>query len=79
MIVSIPDELIMAYADGELTGPMAKRVREAIPQDEAIRQKYEMFHATRHVLSRTLGGVLDEPVPSRLTKAIKSRRPRMPN
>lgn len=79
MIVPISDELIMAYADGELDGPLAHRVRDALPNDDAIRRKYEMFHATRRILSRAFDSILDEPVPQRLIKTVKTKTPRTSN
>ncbi len=78
MHTSIPDALIMAYADGELSGPLARRIREAIPKDSVIRRKYEMFHATRRGLSRTFNGVLDEPVPDRLKRTVTKRKNQLP-
>lgn len=78
MLISIPDALIMAYADGELSGPLARRIREALPRDSGLRRKYEMFHVTRWVLPRTFSSVLDEPVPDRLTRTVTRRKKRLP-
>ncbi|MBL8845105.1 MAG: hypothetical protein JNN24_04980 [Hyphomicrobium zavarzinii] len=77
MIVSVRDELIMALADGELEPSVEEHVREAIRQDDAVRHKYEIYRVTRVLLSKAFNGILDEPVPERLTRAImKPKRPR---
>lgn len=78
MLTSIPDALIMAYADGELSGPLARRIREALPKDGSLRRKYEIFHATRWVLPRTFTSILDEPVPDRLKRTVTRRKNRLP-
>lgn len=74
MIVSLSDELIMAYADGELNDQLANRVRDAVRSDEAIRQKHDIYRSTRQVLSKSFGTVLDEPIPERLKRTVSARR-----
>lgn len=68
--MSLADELIMAFADGELDGPLAERVRQAIQDDSAVRRKHEIYCTTRSVLARAFDAVLDEPVPERLINAL---------
>lgn len=70
MIVSVPDELIMALADGELEAPVATRLRWLVRTDAAVRRKHEVFQATRQVLSHTFDGIAAEPVPERLREAV---------
>jgi len=79
MIVVVPDELIMAYADGEIAEPLKARVREAIWNDSAVRRKYEMFLATRSILASAFDPVLREPVPARLKRAVAARKRIKPN
>ena len=74
MIVSLPDELIMAYADGELNDQLATRVRDAVRNDEAIRQKHDIYRSTRQVLSKSFVSVLDEPIPDRLRRTVRAKR-----
>jgi anti-sigma factor RsiW len=71
MVFSLSDELIMAFADGELEPCLAAYVREAIENDDAIRHKQEIFRSTRAVLARSFDPVLIEPVPERLKRAIR--------
>lgn len=71
MIVSMSDELIMAFADGELDPFVAARVKAAISNDDTIRRKHEMYLHTRSVLERSFGNILGEPVPERLKRAVR--------
>lgn len=66
----VPDELIMALADGELQGREAARVDAAVRSNDALRRKHEMFRRTRTLLSRAFDGVLDEPLPERLRTSV---------
>jgi anti-sigma factor RsiW len=74
MILSLPDELIMAYADGELNDQLATRVRDAVRNDEAIRQKHDIYRSTRQVLLKSFSTVLDEPIPDRLKRTVRAKR-----
>jgi anti-sigma factor RsiW len=65
------DELIMAFADGELEAPLAETVREAINADTQARSKHEMYLGTRCMLARAFNGVLDDPIPARLTGPLQ--------
>jgi anti-sigma factor RsiW len=76
MIAAIPDEWIMAYADGELDADLETRLAEAVRDDDAIRRKYEIFRMTRAPLAAVFEGVLDEPVPDRLKAAVTGSKPR---
>lgn len=68
--MAVPDALIMAYADGELEGPLAVRIRDAIRTDRAVRSKFEIYAASRRLLENVFEGVLSETVPERLKKTI---------
>lgn len=77
MIISLPDELIMAFVDGELEPRAAARVRTALLNDEDIRRKHEIYRATRIVMATSFAPIVGEPVPERLQRAvarIKKRR-----
>lgn len=77
MIVSMSDELIMAFADGELEPEVAARVREALDQNDAVRQKHAMYVTTRSILAQSFDAILDDPIPERLKTAIRSSRRRV--
>ena len=69
--VFVSDELIMAFADGELDPPLASHIRRAIHADAALRRKHEIFCSTRVVLARAFDDALEEPVPERLKSAVR--------
>jgi anti-sigma factor RsiW len=69
--VTLRDEVIMAFADGELDAPLAERVREALKTDRAARIKHEIYLGTRCMLARAFNGVLTDPLPARLTDTLQ--------
>ncbi len=70
MIAGLPDELIMAFADGELHPPLACHVRQAIGSDPEARRKYRAFLSTRPLAGNAFDAILAEPVPERLTRSL---------
>jgi hypothetical protein len=72
MSEQILDEVLMAYADGELLEPEATAVRERAKHDPAIAGRIAMFKASRTVLSAAFDPVLDAPVPQRLVDAVQA-------
>lgn len=73
---TIPDELLMAYADGELNDAehSAERaqVEAAIKAYPDIAARIEKHRALRRRLNATFDRVLDEPVPSKLIHAVRA-------
>lgn len=68
-------ELIMAYADGE-TGPEETARAEALLAREAeAREALARLRAVDEQIKTSLVGVLDEPVPERLTRATMEEAP----
>lgn len=74
MIATIPDELLMALADGELEGALAARVRQAMRFDAGARRRYAAFVTTRPLGETAFRTILAEPVPARLTRAVTGFR-----
>ena len=68
--MTVPDTLIMAYADGELEGLLATRIRDAIEADRGVRDKFEIYAGSRRLLAGVFEGVLSESVPDRLTETV---------
>ena len=68
--MTVPDALIMAYADGELDGPLATRIRDAIESDRTVRDKFEIYAGSRRLLASAFEGVLSEHVPDRLKETV---------
>ena len=76
--MSIPDELLAAYIDGELEGAERARIEEALAQDAQLAQRVAQQRALRDRLRGAYSGVLHEAVPQRLAHAVKLRAPAGP-
>lgn len=80
--MKIPEELVMAYVDGELDEPerAAERAQviAAMEQDPEVMRRVEQHRALRRQMRATFDPVLDEPVPDRLVAAIRSARTNAP-
>jgi hypothetical protein len=64
-----PDDILMAYADGELDEPQRSEVERAVRADPALAAAVERHRALRKEVFEAFAGVLDEPVPDRLQHA----------
>ncbi|WP_149195088.1 anti-sigma factor family protein [Luteimonas suaedae] len=69
--MKIDDEMLMAYADGELEPADAARVAASIAADPALGARLERHRALRARLAAGFAGVLEEPVPERLLAAAR--------
>ncbi|WP_395648057.1 anti-sigma factor family protein [Terricaulis sp.] len=77
----IDDDMLMAYADGELSREDAARVEAAIDEDPALLRKIERFRNMKRILKKTYDSVLDEPVPEQLRALLgdmASKEPETP-
>ena len=66
------DETLMAYADGEVDAETRRHIEAAMASDPALAERVAKHRALRVDLGAAFGGVLDEPVPSRLLDAANS-------
>jgi hypothetical protein len=64
--MSFSDEILMAYADGELEPALRAQVEQAMRADPAVAAKVERHRALRTDVFAAFAGVLEEPVPERL-------------
>lgn len=69
------DEILMAYADGELDAQMRRTIEAALANDPALADRIEQHRSLRAELSAAFDGVLDEPVPQRLLDAATAKPP----
>lgn len=76
--MTIPDELVAAYVDGELEGAERARIEQAIAQDAQLAQRVAQQRALRDRLRGTYNSVLKEAVPLRLAQAVKFGAPTGP-
>lgn len=60
------DEMLMAYADGELEAVARAEIEEAMARDPALARAVERHRAMAERIGGAYGDVLDEPVPERL-------------
>jgi anti-sigma factor RsiW len=65
------DERLVAYADGELSGDQLAQFEAELAADPGLAQAVERHRALQRRLSAAYAPVLDEPVPSRLTSAVR--------
>lgn len=66
------DEVLMAFADGELDAATRGAIEQAMRQDPAMAQRVAAHQALRAHVSAAFAPVLDEPAPARLTARVQS-------
>jgi hypothetical protein len=69
--MSVSDETLMAYADGEVDAATRAIVETAMRDDPEIRRRIEEHRALRETMQGAFSAVLDEPVPQRLIDAAR--------
>jgi anti-sigma factor ChrR (cupin superfamily) len=71
--MTISEETLMAYADGELDAAARARVEAAMQEDPEIRKRVARHRALRETLQGAFSAVLQEPVPERLLEAARGQ------
>jgi hypothetical protein len=71
--MSVNDETLMAFADGELGAGERAEVEAALARDPALRERLEAHQRLRSRLSAAFDGALMEAPPDRLVKAAAPR------
>ncbi|WP_065373247.1 anti-sigma factor family protein [Ensifer adhaerens] len=66
------DEILMAFADGELDEETTRRVEAALETDDELMARVAMFMETRAAASEALKPALAEPVPDELTHKVRA-------
>src|SRR5690242_9353056 len=69
--MNIPDDVLMAYADGELDTKTRAQVEEAIAEDPQIARRVAEHTALRNRLRSSYDPVLDERIPDVLLAAAR--------
>lgn len=69
-MIAVPDEMLMAYADGELSPEESKALEALLGSDTQLRARLEPFVETRTRLASAFEHALHEPIPDRLIAAI---------
>jgi hypothetical protein len=70
--MSISDETLMAFADGELDEATRRVVEQAVRQDPVLAEKVRQHKALRTNVFNAFASTLDEEVPQRLHAAARS-------
>ncbi len=70
--MTISDELLMAYVDGELDAQQRAEVERAVAADSELAQRVARQEALRSKLRAAFDGVLSEPIPDRLLAAARN-------
>jgi anti-sigma-K factor RskA len=75
--MTINDEMLMAFADGELQGEANAQVEAAMRDDAQIAARVAAHRAMRQRLQAAFAAELSEPIPERLLSAV-NRAPSLP-
>jgi hypothetical protein len=70
--MKITDDILMAYADGELDEATRVQVALALTQDPSLSERVQQHRRLRAQLSDAFAPVLDESIPDRLRSAVNS-------
>lgn len=71
--MSVDDEKLMAFADGELPPAERAEIEKKLSEDPALRERLAAQQRLRAHLSQAYDGTLDEPVPQRLRDILETR------
>jgi hypothetical protein len=71
--MTISEEILMAYADGELDAATRASIEAAMQEDPDIRKRVARHRALRETMRGAFSAVLDEPVPDRLIEAARGQ------
>jgi hypothetical protein len=73
--MSIDEERLMAFADGELHGAEREEIERAVAQDPRLRARLDEQRRLRAALQGRYGPVAEEPVPGHLLAMLGGRQP----
>ena len=71
--MTVSDETLMAYADGEADAATRAIIETAMRDDPEVRRRVAHHQALREAVQGSFSAVLDEPVPQRLIDAARGR------
>lgn len=73
--MTFTDEVLMAYADGELDASTRAAIEAAMATDPEMARRISHHKALRNRISSAFNKLLDEPVPARLLMAARNEHP----
>lgn len=71
----LPDEVLMAYADGQLDAAGRAQVKELVRQDPEASARLEIFQATGRDLASVFGEHMNSPLPEKLGRLALYAQP----
>lgn len=71
--MTVSDETLMAYADGEVDEATRAIIEAALRENPEVRRRIAEHRALREAMQGAFSAVLDEPVPQRLIDAARGR------
>jgi hypothetical protein len=71
--MTISEETLMAYVDGELDAATRASIEAAMQEDPEIAKRVARHRALREAMQGAFSGVLEEPVPERLIAAARGQ------
>jgi len=71
----LPDETLMAYADGQLDAAERARVEKLIEQNPEASARLEVFQATGHGLASVFDEHMNSPLPEKLSRLALYAQP----
>lgn len=71
--MSVSDETLMAYADGEVDEATREIIEAAMRENPEVRRRIAEHRALREAMQGAFSAVLDEPVPQRLIDAARGQ------
>jgi hypothetical protein len=71
--MSVSDETLMAYADGEVDEATCAIIEAAMRENPEVRRRIAEHRALREAMQGAFSAVLDEPVPQRLIDAARGQ------
>ncbi len=74
--MTISEETLMAYVDGELDAAGRASVEAAMQQDAEVGKRVAGHRALREKMQGAFSAVLEEPVPDRLIRAARAQPPK---
>src|SRR5437868_11250398 len=66
------DETLMAYVDGEADAALRETIERALQLDPQLAERIARERRLRHRLQAAFSGMLEEPVPLRLTEHART-------
>lgn len=73
--MTFPDEVLMAYADGELDARTRAAVEAAMASDPDIAHRIAQHKALRGRVHSAFNRVVDEPVPAHILTVVRGKKP----